>query len=339
VKSWVGEHAVAAKVDAYSGHGANLRSTYRVEKVPATLIFRGETLLRRQDGPMDGDKLLTWLEVARTGEVATADALLAQAPASDEDRRAVDVDARLQDAIDAPNPELATEVILAVWTETVGTPQQDARRPRVTEALRTYLINAEAGERVRRERDAAWARYKKGKLSADLLDWMSLNHALQEDEATLRWLDDAASDPKGRERIGEILLHPQDQLLPLMMRKGAWAQLGSTLREPMRVARVRRDTYKATKVTITGAESTADKEAHLKELGALVAGLLAAQRDKEAREVADYVASLDKQAGPNLVAVCLSAHQPRRWLRSYLDPSQTSQVDLAMELTRAIEGL
>jgi hypothetical protein len=339
VKAWVQAYAVAAKVDAYSGHGANLRSTYRIERVPATLVFRGETLVRRQDGAMDGDKLLTWLEVARTGEVATADALLTETAAPASDRRAVDVEARLQGALDAPNPEAAASLMLAVWNETAGTPQQDERRPRITEALRPYLISADAAERVRRERDAAWARHKKGKQLADLLDWMALNAVLEEDAATVRWLDEVAGDPKGRERIAEILLHPQDPLLHLMTRKALWAQLGGAIRDPLRVVQVRRATYKATKISITGAESSADKDIHLRELGAIVAGLLAAQRDKEAREVADLIASLDKLAGPRLVEVCLDARQPRRWLRAYLDPSQSSQVELALRLTQAIEGL
>jgi len=336
VQAWVGEHAVAAKVDTESFHGASLMGRYGVDSVPALLAFRGDTLARRHEGPLDGDKLLAWLEIVRVGDVEAADLLMATdspAPTSDE----VDVDSVLIEAMNAPNPMAATATLLGAWRQTVGTPQQDPRRQQLLEALEPYLINQESRELVQRERDAAWSRHRRHKLLPDLVDWVTLNHLLEEDSVTLEWVHEARDDKKGRAQVQSVVYHPQDPLLAVLAKRGEWKTLGQVVGDPIDLVDGRMRVHKATRITITGAESQADRALLRNQLAAIVAGLLAEGRDREAKATAEHILDQDNDAGPTVVQVCMGAGQPRRWMRGLLNPHKAEQVQLAMELTQALQ--
>jgi len=338
VAGWVSEHAVATRVGARSFLGARLRTSYRLERLPAILAFQGDSLLRQHQGALDGPALAAWLEVARSGDVALAN-LVTQAAPTRAVPQEIDLDARLMAAIDAENPAAAAVALLQVWTETVGTPQQDARRERVLDALAPRVdADPTAHERTVAARDAAWHRYRKGESLPDLLDWMALNRVLEEDTATATWVGETARS-KDRDVLHDVLTHPEDPLLPMLVETGRWPNLGMAIADPVALMDARLATYKKTKITITGAESSVDREAHRRGQAALVAALLAADREREARQAADHLLTLDRKAGPLIVDVALEAREPRRWMRRLLDPSRAEQVELAMRLTQAVQGI
>lgn len=337
VRGWVASHAVAAKVDTRSFHGAKLQGDYGIDTVPALLAFHRGTLARQHEGPLDGDKLLAWLEVVRVGDVQAADLILeAQAP-SRTGGGTIDVEARIVDALEAPNPAAAAATLMSAWRETVGTPQQATRRPRLLEALQPYMINEGARDVVKRERDAALGRFRRQKEQADLIDWMSLNTAVGEDQATLDWVRESRDDKKGREALRQVLLDPQDPLLDLLAETSQWLTLGRIIGDPIELVGVRQRVLKDTKTTITGALSAADQQAHRKQLSSIIVGLLADGREQEARETSDYIRKADPNYGPVLVRLAIEAKQPRRWMRPLLNPNKADQVKLAMELTQELE--
>jgi hypothetical protein len=336
VRAWVEAYGVAARVDAFSGHGTSLRSTYRIESLPAVLAFRGSDLARQHQGALDGRQLHAWLEVVRVGDVGMADMVLDAA--KPERREGVDIDDRLMKALDAPTAAAAAVELLTLWTETVGTAQQEQRRGPVTQALEARVsADLTARERTITARDSAWSRYRKQSQVADLVDWIALNGVLHEDDRTIDWASTARKEDGVR--LAKVLSHPQDPLLPMLAEARAWTTIGNAIGDPIALIDARHATYKATKVTITGAESSADRETHHRLWGAVVTGLLASDREREAKAVAEHAVSLDRKAAPVIVDVCVEAGQPRRWQRSMLDPTRKDQVELAMRLTQALEGL
>lgn len=337
VRQWVDSHGVAARVDAFSGHGATLRGTYQIETLPAVLAFRGDDLARKHQGALDGRQLYAWLEVVRVGDVEMADLILDSAPPSTE-LNGVDIEGRLMKAFDAKTPAAAAAELLSVWTETIGTDQQEERRQPIAEALKDRVANdVTARERTYAARDASWSRYQKREKVADLVDWLVLNSVLREDHVTMDWLGEARKTDGPR--LAAVLSHPQDPLLPMLAESRAWSTVGNIIANPIALIDARQATYQATKITITGAESSADRNAHHRAWGVLVTGLLAANREREARATAEHAISIDRKAAPAIVDVCIEAGQPRRWQRGMLDPTRKDQVDLAMRLNRALQGL
>lgn len=340
VSAWVDQHAVAARVDARSFHGAKLRTVYGLGNGPAILAFRGDELVRQHEGVLEAKALLAWLKVVGSGDIAAADMVLEASAPPDGEVGAIDVEARLVQALAAENATLAATQLLAVWTETVGTPQQDARRPRVLEALAPRVeADPTARERTVSGRDAAWQRYRKDGALPDLMDWIALNRLLGEDGVTQAWVSETSDSKGGRKDLNALMRHPDDPLLPMFVVTGEWAMLGNVITDPQPILDQNRKTYEETAISITGVESEADQAAHRREQGAVVAGLLAASRDREAREAMDHILTLDKDAGPMVVQTCIDAREPRRWMRKYLDPTKKAQVALAMELTQALQGL
>ena len=275
----------------------------------------------------------------RVGDVAAADMLLSEEPETGGPSQAVDVDRAMMDALNAPNPMAATNALLEAWRKAIGTPQQEPRRPQVAEALRPYLINQESRELVQRERDAAWSRHRRNKRLGDLADWVALNHLLEEDSVTVEWARAAREDrKKGIVTLRELVKHPQDPLLAVLAKRGDWQLIGAAIGDPIALVDLRLRVHKETRITITGAESEADRAFLREQFGAIVAGLLADGRDKEAREASDHIMELDRGAGPTIVTVALRARQPRRWMRALLNPHKAEQVQMAMELTQALES-
>lgn len=340
VRAWVGEHAVAAKVDSKSFHGASLQGNYRIETFPALLAFKDGELARQVEGPLESNKLLAWLEVVRVGDVQAADMVLSAgedtstAPSSTE----IDVEAHIVKALEAPNPERAISTLLSAWHETVGSPQQAERRPRLCEAMEPYLISDDARALVLREREAAWARHKRRRTLPDLLDWIALNDLINDhSETTLPWVQEMAKDKKRREWITQVLYSPQDPLGSVLAKRGHWTLYGDNIRDPIELVDLRQKVHRETKITITGAESAADRDNLRRELSGIVVALLSSRRDKEARAASDHIVAEDKEYGPTLVALAIEAKQPRRWMRSLLNPNRAEQVQLAMKLTEELE--
>lgn len=338
VTDWVDSHAVAARVDAFSFHGASLRGKYQVKELPAILAFRGGELARRHQGALEPTELAAWLEVARIGDVATADAIAQDRyePAPDP---TADIDARLVAALSTPSPEAATDVLLTLWRDTRGSEVQAERRARVGAALRPHLIDEGAQRMTARERDAAWARHKRKKSLPDLLDWIALNSLLGDDDKTLDWVRGAMPDRRGLAWVRRVLDQPNDPLLPLLSARGHWPAIGDGVANPIEAIDRRRAWYAENRTSITGVQSEADQDELRRYQGAIVAGLLAARRDREAKTAAEHVAAVDREAGPAVVKVALEANQPRRWMRKLLNPHRPEQVQLALDLTQALQGM
>jgi hypothetical protein len=339
VKRWVGANAIAARVDVFSMHGAALKSRYQLDGAPTVLAFHGETLLRQHRGPIDGAALLTWMQVAHSGDAGIADALHSSSDAGGKGGASViDLDSALLDAMAVKDNDAAAGALLEAWTLTAGGPQQDQRRRRIVEALLPLTQRSfQAAQRVQTARNQAWGRWERQRRLPDLVDWVALNTLLEEDAATLRWAK-AVPDADCASTIAPLLAHPDDPLLPLLLRQRALDVVGRCVAAPLDLLDVRHRTYRQTRVTITGSEKQADLDGHRAGLASISAGLLVVGRNREGKLAARHALELDPKAGPTIVRTALDFKEPRRWHRSMLDMADRGQLDLAIDLARALKS-
>lgn len=340
VRSWVNDHAVATRVEAFSFHGAALRSRYHVDGTPAVLAFDGERLLGQHVGSLSADQLLAWVKGARSpgGTSVAASPEGAAAAPSQGKTSDTDVEDAVRRAMALDDPESAASTLLDAWRQTAGTTQQEARRPMLTEALKPLVRKSFAANRkVTGGRDTAWKRWERDQRIADLIDWIALNVVLEEDAATARWLEQATQDGC-HAKVDALFAHPQDPVLDLLIRQRKWRTIGACLADPIATLTTRHEHYRKTKITITGSQSQRDLDQHRERQAALAAGLLAAGHNRSGKRAARHQLELDSGSGPTIVQVALTAEQPRRWHRKMLNVGDRDQVDLAIDLAKALSA-
>ncbi|MFT7518125.1 MAG: hypothetical protein ACI9MC_000252, partial [Kiritimatiellia bacterium] len=196
--------------------------------------------------------------------------------------------------------------------------------------------NYDAKHHVTLARDASWVRYKKIDYLGDLIDWMTLNQLLGEAQLTLRWIADARLTPTGRQVLNDLLAHPQDPLMDLLVTEQMWVTIGRSIQDPIAAINSRELVFRQTKVTITGHISDADRQAHRRTMSVIAGALLTAGREKEGRAITEHILTVDKKAGPQMVQAALEMNEPRRWHRPLLNPSFDDQIQIALELAAAL---
>ncbi|TVQ94039.1 MAG: hypothetical protein EA397_02705 [Deltaproteobacteria bacterium] len=334
VRGWIAKNGVAARVDAQSGHGAMLKSRYQVDGTPSVLAFQGDDLVKRHTGLLDATSLVSWLDAARNGsstEPMSAASAESTAPAVN-----LDLDKLTVRALSAGNPEDRAKALLETWTLTVGTPQQEMRREPLITALGPVVKESfGASERVTVVRNASWSRWKKHGILADLIDWIALNSLLEEEPATLRWLDER-KPPDCHPAAQAALKHLHNPLLDMLIRRERWATLGACVEDAEELVGLYQADWQN---TLDSGQLLTDRniQAHRTRLSGLSAGLLAAGRDRDARRVARALLTHDERAGPAIVETALTAEQPRGWHRRMLDPRKQDEKDLSITLNKAIK--
>lgn len=331
VRGWIERFGVAARVDTQSGHGASLKSRFQVSGTPTVLAFRGESLVARHTGLMSAAALVAWLDGARSGQGGTSTSEESSSESHD-----LDFDQITVAALSAGTPEERALALLETWSLTVGGPQQEARRAPLATALVPLIKESfNANERVAIVRNAAWSRWKKHELLPDLIDWIWLNHLLEEEPATLRWLDEVPP-PDCRSAGTAALTHGDNPLLDLLIRRDRWGQIGACLPDPDQVVKAYQSRWRS-KLESGRLMTDQDLKAHRTRLAGLAAGLSASGDDRAARRIVRAILEEDEKAAEVIVRVAIDAQVPRGWHRRLLDPRKKSEEALSIELNKAIK--
>ena len=342
VQQWVRNHAVAVKMDMSQGPGKRLAARHGLYKAPSVIAYKHGHVVKQNQGVMDAQSLLDWLEVVRVGQ-ARAGQILSEHGAPDVGPEGeLDFERRMVVALElqgAGRMDLAGRELAGLWMLSMGTAQQEARRPLVAQAMRPLIeADYDAKHHISLARDASWVRYKKYKSTGDLVDWLTLNQLLGESSVTLRWVTEARQTEEGREAMGKLLDHPQDPLMAMLVREGMWVTIGRSIKDPIQAVESRELEFRRTKVSITGQISESDRTAHRRLMSIIAGSLLAAERERDGRAVAEHILTLDKKAGPSLVKTALEIGEPRRWHRAFLNPGHQDQVQIALELSAALRN-
>jgi hypothetical protein len=318
VQRWLQSHAVLVEVDPASGHGAALRGSYLVDRVPTLLAFRGERLLSRYVGDMAPHEILKWLSEL-TGEAPPQTSAMSPAELS-EALRAIDTTGQPRDAI--------TELI-KLWVQSRTVLDRDERRTRLLDAMTPILRQSfQATEQVRSLRDRTWAAWTRDRDLEDLHDWIGLNDALEETAATVRWAR-ANTNDRCEDTIGALLTHPSDPLLSILDRNVEHRLWGRCVADPVRTLTDRDAAYRSRNLPRSGQHIESARTAHRAHQAAICAALLASGRETEARRASHHLYRTDRGAGPVIVRAALDLDLPRRWhkrLTNAADPDNASLV-------------
>lgn len=293
VVAWLSEHAVAFQFDVDEDEA--LAKELAIQAMPTLIAFKGGEPFDRVVGLQQPKKLLEWLEGLLRGETAAsrAEARVKNGKASMRERLELAAALATQGRLDEATHEYAWlwEHALEHEPAFVG-----ARFTFMAEAIRD-LVRRHPGarERFAAMRDALLPSViVSGPESEALGDWFSLNAMLDEPERTVRWFDAAKADLMPSPEALRLL---ELRVVPLLLERGRWADVGRLYRDPTAALR----TALAHKQSVLASSVPQQLKAELEVLvrdqvvtGAaqLRACLLAAGRAAEA----EAVATLARQA-------------------------------------------
>lgn len=313
---WLEANAVSVSVDV-DDEPATSREL-RIRAMPTMVLFRGDEELARVVGYRSADQLLSWLQAAEGGNIVPA---AEKAPPAEND-----IDGRLERARELVGADAfaeATDEFLWLWDNMV------THKPSMS-GVRVSFMASNMSELAKRSPEAKQAFIKlrdrtedrmidqEEKSWDDLRDWLVLNERVLHDREPIRkWIHRIKDRPTAMETFSRT----QDIIDGVLIDDGEWAIFGSLIKDPMRDIQMAKMIRELDKDKFKGDEDmrAAMKSANDRMLrdgvSKTVAALLAAQREVEAREVADAAIRLldDDAMRAAIVEMSLKAQQPRAW--------------------------
>lgn len=328
VIGWVKDNAIAFQFDVDADR--KLASDFKIAAMPTMIVFKDGKEVDRSVGYLAPADLLSWLGDVKQGKTKL-DALRAKAGDRMKDGK-VDVQSRLNlaRALSQSSPKEAADEYEWLWDNMVKyQPSMVGVRGSfmVSDMQRLADNNEDAKARFTKMRDGLEAKLKaKDATSETLRDWMDLNNVVGDDDRTVAWYDRVKADPAAKRDIQGAY-----RLKQLLRERGRWADLGKITTNP--VAEAKQSTMI---LTVASAREDGDKghdemmKNHARmSVAQLYAGLLAAEREKDADKVAKVLLDkLDDAASRRmLVQTAIEAHQPRRRHAALLDEADQKDPD------------
>lgn len=320
VVAWCKEHAIVVALDV--DREKAIATELRIEAMPTMVAFKeGAAEFDRIVGMRRAEEFLAWLTGIERGQTFV-DGLAGGAGTNGKDGEKVDVRARMDLAAAlASKGEFAKAADEYVWLW-----QHMVEHEPASAAVRvSFLVgdmgklaakNADVRKRFVALRDEARARTAGGHSWEDATDFLALNGALGDEEATIAWLDEAMKDPAWTPSLRTLLFRLRDPLV----KRGRWADLGSLLGD---AADALVQSWKV-RVEMTAKLPGLEPQAVKDMVSASIAGirvdvardyaaLLAAKRDADAARLAAKAVELDASAAmyTSLVDAAILAGVPR----------------------------
>lgn len=269
----------------------------------------------------------------------------------------VDVQARLKRAgqlVDAGRLDEATGEYLWLWDNML------IHEPAMVGVRLSFMVSdmkklaqghAPAMAAFQGLRDRYWPAIEAGRADREaLLDWISLNEVVGQEEVTLAWFDAVKDDPGKSAEIRMIRMVERD-LYTLLVRRGRWADAGRVVSDPVEAARLRvemndrimrTDSLMRQVPEKREAIQQMQKQRFRRDLMNLYASCLAAGREREGAGVAEILLREygDGVARLELVQIALMMDKPRPDHARWLDEAEAEgePVDeLRAELAEALQ--
>jgi thioredoxin 1 len=330
-----------------------LAKDLKIEAMPTMIVFKDGKEIDRSVGFMSTADMIGWLEDVKKGKTKAA-ALAEEAKKLRENAGnrvgedgKVDIRERMDIArkLSRSDPDLAAQEYAWLWDNMlkhdqayygvrlsfmVGDMQQLAQRH---EGARAEFVKL---------RDAAEAKLKdKTATRETLVDWIHLNQVVDDDDRTLAWYDRVKDDSAAAR---DIKRNERD-LRRIFEEKKRWADMGRMYKNPAVDARgaVQQATFAPRMARGDEAEmlrTFAEQNAR-ETIATMYAALLAAEREEEAKAVADILLDYSDTAESRraLVSRALEAGQARASHRALLEADKDSgNQDLRRQLEAALKG-
>lgn len=295
----------------------------KIRAMPTMVAFRNGKELDRVVGYKSAAELLAWLGEVEKGQT-TATKLAGKLKAPREGDGALTMQERMELADElagAGRTKEATEEYAWMWENMtrIEPAMAGVRSSFLASSIqRMASENPDAKARFSGMRDVVEERLKgPSKSWDDLSDWIVLNEIVGQEDKTLEWFDRI----KGREDSASTLERFSYRLESLLQSRGRWADYGRMVAKPLRkLQQQQTQTQFMLRMSPPDADEQAReqmqkyaRESFREFAGNLCAGLLAAGREDEARQVAAKAIEGDDTGEMRLIIVrkAIAAGVPR----------------------------
>jgi hypothetical protein len=286
------EHALAVQIDV--DEEKEVSRDLRIRSMPTVLAFRGGVELDRVVGLRKPNDLLSWLQGVQRGETQL-DQARRIAEASPDDMQARYSLART--LANAGRFEEATDEYAWLWQHVLE------HRPSMLGVRGSYMLSEigrlmedyrPARKRFADLRDALAVDHPRATAPPDVVrDWIALSVTLGEADRVLGWFDTDSALPDARPYL-------QHQLVPLLIERGRWADVARWFHDPLAALRESHGRLEELSERNSPPEFAEMRPQMIeaverivrRDAGVIVASLLAARRDPEARVVLHEVRRL-----------------------------------------------
>jgi thioredoxin 1 len=289
VVAWLEENAVAVQIDVDEEKKA--AASLGIRAMPTVVAFRDGMEVDRVVGLKKPDELLAWLASVKRGETSL-----------DQVRRAAQANPKDMRARYALAKTLASRGRFSEATNEYAWLWQHVTEyePAMVGVRGSYMLHEierlmqdhpEARSRFAELRDALGSGGVPPTAAPDAIaDWIALSGMLGEKDRVIEWFDHHAAALAARPEVGTTL---RLRLVPLLIERGRWADIGRLFRDPLAVLRESHERLEDAKRHELPPE-LADRrpmmieamERALRKNAALITiSLLAAEREPEARAV------------------------------------------------------
>lgn len=342
VVDWLAKHTVAVQVDVDEDEDAS--AAFKIRAMPTVIAIVNGKEFDRTVGYMDSLELLDWLEGVQRGERKIDRLIALHGDRVDENGR-VDTHARYNLAKQLANSreyEKATEEYLWLWQHMLEfEPSMVGVRSSFMASSIGKLVSAHEPARTAfaELRDEAEQRLETKPDWDDLGDWIVLNEVLGDEDKTLEWFDRIKQDPDKLHAASRFTY----RIDGLLRERGRWADLGRLYQSP--IQEVRNDVYLLQMTLERRKDQPADLAASqienfLDTSAQTYAACLAADREDEAQEVADFLMTTHDadQARIAMIRMSLEAGEARPIHLDWLDEVETEPAELRAKIESALAG-
>lgn len=289
--AWLNEHAVCIQVDVDKDQATS--KAYKVQAMPTVVAIVDGKEFERNVGYMNGEKLVGWLEGVRRGE-SKVQRLIAQHGERVDENGHVDTQARYrlaEELADNGAYDKALDEYLWLWQHMLEF------EPSMV-GVRSSFMAGDMGELASVHeparaafadlRDRAEKRLEEKPAWDDLDDWITLNDVVGDQDKTLEWFDRIKQDPQKLQAIGRRAY----MIEPLLREHRRWADLGRIYHNPIQDVRRYAGILHITpepKGEMRSEVAAIQYKHFLDSSAQIYAACLAADRDREAVEIADFL--------------------------------------------------
>ncbi len=315
VVKWIKDNAIAIQIDV--DKEKTIAADLKIVAMPSLVVFKDKANeVDRTLGFQDGEELLTWLNSINSG-VTSMDKMQQQLETVKGKGGEKELDARYELAraqFQAGRYADAQDNFVWLW-------QNMSKINPHLGLVRLTMLPQEISDLIAKY-PAAKARFGKLRDEVELTnldDWITLNHALGDDNLSFVWFEKVRNDPAQTAKLKDVAF----KLEPLLIKAGRWSDAATFLKDPIAQLRSRYDMSQAV-FKHTGEDNPFPREA-----GRMYACLLAAGRNEEAEKVAEESLKLENtpEVKESLVFTAFDAGQLKPTLQARLDQLNSTAAD------------